>query len=63
MSGLGTKARGLGVASRWFRLELQAEWQEQRLYLYSDLEIDAKTHRVHVVGRTFSAMREQTRNE
>ncbi|BBH43845.1 type II secretion system protein GspK [Pseudomonas sp. KU43P] len=63
MSGLGIQARGLGVASRWFRLELQAEWDQQRLFLYSDLEIDAKTHRVQVVGRTFSAVREQTRNE
>ncbi|HYQ54515.1 MAG TPA: type II secretion system protein GspK [Pseudomonas sp.] len=63
MLGLGTQAHGLAVASRWFRLELQAELDGQRMYLYSDFEIDAKTHRVNLVRRSFSATREQQRDE
>lgn len=63
MAGLGTQARGLATGSRWYVVELAAQWEEQRLYLYSDLEIDAKTHRVSVVRRRFTTLREPQRDE
>jgi len=63
LDGLGTRSDGLAVTSRWFRLEVQADYQGRRMYLYSDLEIDALTQQVQVVRRFFSAVRERTPDE
>ncbi|UBM25047.1 general secretion pathway protein GspK [Pseudomonas sp. p1(2021b)] len=63
VDGLGITSRGLTVSSQWFRLEVQVELGGRRMYLYSDLEIDLNTHRVRVVRRVFSAVREQMPDE
>lgn len=63
LQGLELSRRGLGVTSRWFRVEVMAEQDDQQLYLYSDLEIDIKAQQVHLVRRHLSAMREQHRDE
>lgn len=63
LAGRLTDTRGLAVSSRWLRLEILADQQSRRLYLYSDVDIDSKTGRVHVVRRHFSAVREPRPDE
>lgn len=63
LAGRVVNAQGLAVSSRWLRLEILADQQSRRLYLYSDVEIDSETGQVHVVRRHFSAVRESRPDE
>lgn len=63
LSGLRPGRHGLVVGSRWFRLELTAQHGGQQLYVYSDVEIDAKTNRPRVLRRVVTAMREPRLDE
>ncbi|MDZ3994216.1 general secretion pathway protein GspK [Pseudomonas sp. Teo4] len=63
LSGQGPGTHGLAVGSRWFRLELTAQQGGQQLYVYSDVEIDAKTQRPRVVRRVVTALREPRLDE
>ena len=62
VQGLDIQGRGLSVSSRWFRLTIDVETAERRIYLYSDLELDTRTPRVKVVRRVFSTREEPAAN-
>ncbi|WP_166358058.1 type II secretion system protein GspK [Pseudomonas akapageensis] len=63
VDGLGVRSHGLAVTSRWFRVEVEVNVERQRLYLYSDLELDPQTHNVRVLRRSLSAIGENETDE
>lgn len=55
LNGRGMSAQGLAVGSRWFRVSAEVAAGRSRLRLVSDLELDPKTRRAHVIQRRFLA--------
>jgi general secretion pathway protein K len=53
ISGLGLSSHGLGIASRWFRITVQATSGERSLRLVTDVERDLKTRQLTVLQKRF----------
>lgn len=55
LAGLGVNSHGLGVGSRWFRINVDVHLGASHLRLASEVERDPKTARWRVVQRRFPA--------
>lgn len=53
IAGLELSGQGLGVSSRWFRINVDVSLGTSRLRLVSEVERDRKTRRLQVVQRRF----------
>lgn len=53
IAGLELSGQGLGVSSRWFRINVDVSLGTSRLRLVSEVERDRKTRRTQVVQRRF----------